>query len=153
MKLLKSTSILMLVISATVSCEAPEEKKAETAPPNVENLVSVWNESWNNNDIEAISGLFSDDALLLTSNFVFETKEEIKSNWIQQNAPVMADLNTNILKKGTEDGLVYAAGTYEHNVKTPDTLITGMVGYFTLIWSPDSTGNYLLEFAQIERVE
>lgn len=135
MKILKTFSLLTMMLLLMVACEERPETTAEaemaTAEiPNPDEAMEGWREAWNANDAQRLKDYAADDAVLMVYGQRL-TGEELNT-WMDTTASWMQDLRTEALMTEKGENVAWEAGTYTHGTAQNDTL--QMSGTYTLIW-------------------
>ena len=149
--IIKSIFQITLIVLITSCAEYARRSEAElTQPVSIDSLDQLWSSTWNSRNIEAISNLFTDDAMLIAGGWRLSGKDSLVDYWIKDSAPVMANLKLEPYTQGVSATMAFSAGGYTHDVVLNDSLLSSNRGIYTCIWEAQPDKSWKVTVIQIE---
>ena len=94
---------------------------------------------WNAQDVKGLSNSLAKEVTYmsntLSDKMIVRGRDLVTEHWIEEGAPNMKDLEVQIVSSSAGPGLMYAAGTYEHDMMSGDSIVGPFSGQYTLIWT------------------
>jgi hypothetical protein len=150
--ILAKTATLFFIVAIFTSCTC-KDKPTETVASklvSVDSLNNVWNTTWNSQNVEAISELFSENAVLVAGDWKVVGKDSLTEQWIKTSAPFMANLQTFPYRQNATETMAYSSGSYTHDVVQNDSVIGFNRGVFTFIWEARADKSWKVSAVQIQ---
>lgn len=97
---------------------ADQDQVNEPTPPT--EFTQRCDEAWNQNDLNSIMVLLSNDVVFLVEGQ--ELSDEQRHQWLLENSGFMKDLKTTSQIDNTTTDLVSQAGTYTHGIQENDSV-------------------------------
>src|ERR1700736_1484108 len=123
------------------------------------NSCQLYDDAYNNNDPEALTNLFTDDATLVTNTGILHGREAIlkyQSDAFKiikfSNHKGTADLDS-IHLVGTDAKEFFAAGTWSQTIQIQDERPIDMKGFWSAIILNDGTGRDVMQTWNITPAE
>ena len=152
---MKNLFLLMLCI-AMISCnQSPDKSKANmdtNTPVNVDSLNAVFLAGWNNKDSASIMKTLAGNAIVMNDALIHNGKDSIAKNWISGGVKVLSNIKTNSSIKKGDENIAYDAGTYSLDLTPPGGSVLKEKGNYTLVWTKQDNGDWLLTLVHIEDV-
>lgn len=119
---------------------------------NVDSLNAVFLEGWNNKDSASLMKTIAENAIVMNDALIHTGKDSIAKNWISGGVKVLSNIITVSLKQKGSESLAYDAGTYSLDLTIPGGPVLKEKGNYTLVWTKQDNGNWLLTLVHIEDV-
>lgn len=146
----------LLAIVLLFSCNSNNTKVPEhssiTSNVNVDSLNAVFLAGWNNKDSAAIMSTLAQDAVVMNDSLIHTGTEAIASKWVSGGIKVLSNIRTNSVVKNTSDKLAYDGGTYTLDLTIPNGPVLKEKGNYSLVWTRQDDGLWLLTLVHIEDV-
>ena len=146
----------LLAIVLLFSCNSNNTKVPEhssiTSNVNVDSLNAVFLAGWNNKDSAAIMSTLAQDAVVMNDSLIHTGTEAIASKWVSGGIKVLSNIRTNSVVKNTSDKLAYDGGTYTLDLTIPNGPVLKEKGNYSLVWTRQDDGRWLLTLVHIEDV-
>ena len=146
----------LLAIVLLFSCNSNNTKVPEhssiTSNVNVDSLNAVFLAGWNNKDSAAIMSTLAQDAVVMNDSLIHTGTEAIASKWVSGGIKVLGNIKTNSFVKNTSDKLAYDGGTYTLDLTIPNGPVLKEKGNYSLVWTRQDDGRWLLTLVHIEDV-
>lgn len=134
-----------------VSCDtkSSKENSAEISV-NTDSLVSLWDAAWNNNDSAAIRNLISNDMVFISEGSVEKNIDSLSNYFIRPNSKRLKNLKTSMIASGSSGNQAYYYGSYTHDLALKDTILTGISGVFSFIYTKEKD-QWKIKVAELEQ--
>ena len=146
----------LLAIVLLFSCNSNNTKVPEhssiTSNVNVDSLNALFLAGWNNKDSAAIMSTLAQDAVAMNDSLIHTGTEAIASKWVSGGIKVLGNIKTNSFVKNTSDKLAYDGGTYTLDLTIPNGPVLKEKGNYSLVWTRQDDGRWLLTLVHIEDV-
>lgn len=146
----------LLAIVLLFSCNSNNTKVPEhssiTSNVNVDSLNAVFLAGWNNKDSAAIMSTLAQDAVVMNDSLIHTGTEAIAGKWVSGGIKVLSNIRTNSVVKNTSDKLAYDGGTYTLDLTIPNGPVLKEKGNYSLVWTRQDDGRWLLTLVHIEDV-
>lgn len=146
----------LLAIALLFSCNANNVKVPEpssiTSNVNVDSLNALFLAGWNNKDSAAIMSTLSPDAVVMNDSLIHTGTEAIASKWVSGGIKVLGNIRTVSVIKNASDKLAYDGGTYALDLTIPNGPVLKEKGNYSLVWTKQADGRWLLTLVHIEDV-
>lgn len=146
----------LLAITLLFSCNSNNTKVPEhssiTSNVNVDSLNALFLTGWNNKDSAAIMSTLAPDAVVMNDSLIHIGTEAIAGNWVSGGIKVLGNIKTNSFVKNTSDKLAYDGGTYTLDLTIPNGPVLKEKGNYSLVWTRQDDGLWLLTLVHIEDV-
>lgn len=152
---MKSNSLVpAIIISFLFSCTAKtDENKAESAMTAhmEDSLVTLWNDSWNRNDTNAIAAMFNDKSVVISSaEDVITGVDSIMKNWVNGQVSRITNLQTTKLAGASDASMAYYSGIWTLDVTNDKDSVMGKSGgSFTSAWEKQADGKWIMTTIQM----
>lgn len=141
------TSISFLLISVLFTACAPANE-----PATVQDLNRQFIDAWNAKNADKVISFLADDVQFLQGSTHFRGKSEVAKRWVEETAPTLDNLKTNVVSSAVDSRTAYEAGTFSVDVLPagPDQPRGYGEGNFVLLWKKGDDGTWKLNYAQLE---
>jgi len=147
---------MMMLCIAMISCNQQTDKNSadhiSTTSVNVDSLNLVFLTGWNNRDSASIMKTIAANAIVMNDARIHKGKDSIAKNWISGGVKVLSNIKTNSSIQKGDENLAYDAGTYSLDLTPPGGPVLKEKGNYTLVWTKQDNGDWLLTLVHIEDV-
>ena len=152
MKYLIFISFSMIYVCCGQPSQQAKEESVTNKHVNVDSLKALFLAGWNNKDSTAIMRTLAPDAVVMNDSLIHTGTEAIAKNWVSGGVKVLSNINTTSSVKGNSGNLAYDGGTYSLDLTIPNGPILKERGNYSLVWSKQTDGLWLLSLVHIEDV-
>jgi len=152
MKYLIFCFTLITLIQCTARVEKTDIEQTSSLSVRVDSLNALFLSGWNNKDSAAIMSTIASNAVVMNDSLVHSGKEAIANNWISGGVKVLSNVKTSSSISGVGDKLAYDGGTYTLDLSIPNGPVLKEKGNYSLVWTKQSDGLWLLTLVHIEDV-
>lgn len=142
--------IFVVAIISSCNCKVDQAEKAAPIMVSVDSLDNAWNTAWNSGNVNAISNLFAEDAVLIAGDWKVTGRDFLTEEWIKTSTPALANLKLQPYSQGASDAMAYSSGSYTHDVMENDSVKSTQRGVYTIIWEAQVNKKWLVSLVQIE---
>lgn len=146
---MKTTQLLSMLLGSIIvfntACSNKENEehnqKSEVANQvNVDSLEKAWDEAWADGNVNKISEMLDEDAMVFENEWMVRGKDSLIKKFVEPNTSVIKSFATTKIINGVSEGVAYCVGRYKITLK--DTASAGPEGPFTIIWKKHSSGQW-----------
>jgi ketosteroid isomerase-like protein len=148
--------ICLFCLIALISCSPNAEKTPADQPLSksvgIDSLNGIFVAAWNAKDSAAIMATLASNAIVMNDSLIHSGKEAIAKNWISGGVKVLSNVKTSSTISDQGDKIAYDAGTYSLDLSIPNGPVLKEKGNYSLVWTKQSDGLWLLTMVHIEDV-
>lgn len=141
---------LLLFLSVLfISCSSTHTDKKELSSSDVEELLNVYLEGWNEGDIEKVRNTLNYDAVAVNGKSVYKGLTTIERGWVQNAIKVVKNISVEPYVMGGKGEVAYMSGKY--NLEISDAAgVQKDSGNLSLIWNLNEQNEWKLVLIHIE---
>ncbi|MGB5263067.1 MAG: hypothetical protein WBN28_05665 [Lutimonas sp.] len=141
---------LLLFLSVLfISCSSTHTDKKELSSSDVEELLEVYLEGWNEGDIEKVRNTLNYDAVAVNGKSVYKGLTTIERGWVQNAIKVVKNISVEPYVMGGKGEVAYMSGKY--NIEISDAAgVQKDSGNLSLIWNLNEQNEWKLVLIHIE---
>jgi ketosteroid isomerase-like protein len=141
---------LLLFLSVLfISCSSTHTDKKELSSSDVEELLEVYLEGWNEGDIEKVRNTLNYDAVAVNGKSVYKGLTTIERGWVQNAIKVVKNISVEPYVMGGKGEVAYMSGKY--NLEISDAAgVQKDSGNLSLIWNLNEQNEWKLVLIHIE---
>lgn len=135
-------------LTAFSSCVTKEEKIIIQAPAtavNVDSLMGLWNQGWNTKDTILLESIIAENGFVMMGNYELAGRDSIMQNWVRQNIPVVANLQTTSRVITVAGDAAWYTGYYTLDVVIDGEKTGSEEGNLTFVWRKQADASWKLE--------
>ena len=152
MKNLFLLTLCFVMISCNHQADKNQADHISATSVNVDSLNAVFLAGWNNKDSAAIMNTLAANAIVMNDAIIHNGTDSIAKNWISGGVKVLSNIKTNSSIQKGDENLAYDAGTYSLDLTPPGGPVLKEKGNYTLVWTKQENGYWLLTLVHIEDV-
>ncbi|MGB5394730.1 MAG: hypothetical protein WBN16_10815 [Lutimonas sp.] len=141
--------LLLLLSVLFISCSGTHTDKKELSSSDVEELLEVYLEGWNEGDIEKVRNTLNYDAVAVNGKSVYKGLTTIERGWVQNAIKVVKNISVEPYVMGGKGEVAYMSGKY--NLEISDAAgVQKDSGNLSLIWNLNEQNEWKLVLIHIE---
>ncbi|MGB5383238.1 MAG: hypothetical protein WBN19_05270 [Lutimonas sp.] len=141
--------LLLLLSVLFISCSGTHNDKKELSSSDVEELLEVYLEGWNEGDIEKVRNTLNYDAVAVNGKSVYKGLTTIERGWVQNAIKVVKNISVEPYVMGGKGEVAYMSGKY--NLEISDAAgVQKDSGNLSLIWNLNEQNEWKLVLIHIE---
>lgn len=141
--------LLLLLSVLFISCSSTHTDKKELSSSDVEELLNVYLEGWNEGDIEKVRNTLNYDAVAVNGKSVYKGLTTIERGWVQNAIKVVKNISVEPYVMGGKGEVAYMSGKY--NLEISDAAgVQKDSGNLSLIWNLNEQNEWKLVLIHIE---
>ncbi|MGB5243704.1 MAG: hypothetical protein WBN50_08805 [Lutimonas sp.] len=141
--------LLLLLSVLFISCSSTHTDKKELSSSDVEELLEVYLEGWNEGDIEKVRNTLNYDAVAVNGKSVYKGLTTIERGWVQNAIKVVKNISVEPYVMGGKGEVAYMSGKY--NLEISDAAgVQKDSGNLSLIWNLNEQNEWKLVLIHIE---
>lgn len=141
---------LLLFLSVLfISCSGTNTEKKELSNSDIEELLGIYLEGWNQGDLEKVRNTLKFDAVAVNGKSVYKGLTDIERGWVQNAIKVVKNISVEPYLMGAKGEVAYMSGKY--NLDISDAAgIQKDSGNLSLIWNLNEQNEWKLVLIHIE---
>ena len=145
--------LLLIVISALVSCVRPTDIYTAAPSLNVDSLTNKFLAGWNAKDSLSVAASIADNAVVINDTYVHSSFADMGKEWISTGVYTISDLKTSSLISGSDNKIAYDAGTFSLELQSGDRNPLQEGGNYNLVWTRQYNGEWKLTYINFQHVQ
>jgi len=141
--------LLLFLTVLLISCSGTNTDKKELSSSDVEELLDIYLEGWNEGDIEKVRNTLNFDAVAVNGKSVYKGLTSIERGWVQNAIKVVKNISVEPYVMGGKGEVAYMSGKY--NLEISDAAgVQKDSGNLSLIWNLNEQNEWKLVLIHIE---
>jgi len=141
--------LLLFLTVLLISCSGTNTDKKELSSSDVEELLDIYLEGWNEGDIEKVRNTLNFDAVAVNGKSVYKGLTSIERGWVQNAIKVVKNISVEPYLIGGKGEVAYMSGKY--NLDISDAAgVQKDSGNLSLIWNLNEQNEWKLVLIHIE---
>lgn len=141
--------LLLFLTVLLISCSGTNTDKKELSSSDVEELLDIYLEGWNEGDIEKVRNTLNFDAVAVNGKSVYKGLTSIERGWVQNAIKVVKNISVEPYLIAGKGEVAYMSGKY--NLDISDAAgVQKDSGNLSLIWNLNEQNEWKLVLIHIE---
>lgn len=141
--------LLLLLSALFISCSGTHADKKEFSNSDIEELLGIYLEGWNQGDIEKVRNTLNFDAVAVNGKSVYKGLSTIERGWVQNAIKVVKNISVEPYVMGGNGDLAYMSGKYDLEISDAAGVQKDS-GNLSLVWKLNEQNEWKLVLIHIE---
>ena len=141
--------LLLFLTVLLISCSGTNTDKKELSSSDVEELLDIYLEGWNEGDIEKVRNTLNFDAVAVNGKSVYKGLTSIERGWVQNAIKVVKNISVEPYVIGGKGEVAYMSGKYNLEISNAAGVQKDS-GNLSLIWNLNEQNEWKLVLIHIE---